>query len=152
MGFTSRAALLVLAAALVLCSGLASAARTKRGHRGGGVVAPASPPLDDEAGRPPAPTGVGGSSSRLGPASICPVRLRARRSTREKACASGNRKVASAPTAPSHGHRRRPPLHMVRRPARGCRRRPPRLMVQRQSATRRGRMRLGSGVVVHLME
>ena len=55
MGFTSRAALLVLAAALVLCSGLASAARTKRGRHGGDVVAPASPPLDDEAGAGPAP-------------------------------------------------------------------------------------------------
>ena len=40
MGIASRATLLVLAA-LVLCSGLASAARTKRGRHGGGIVAPA---------------------------------------------------------------------------------------------------------------
>ena len=54
MGIASRATLLVLAA-LVLCSGLASAARTKRGRHGGGIVAPASPPLDDEVGVAPGP-------------------------------------------------------------------------------------------------
>ena len=54
MGIASRATLLVLAA-LVLCSGLASAARPKRGRHGGGIVAPASPPLDDEVGVAPGP-------------------------------------------------------------------------------------------------
>ncbi|RLN08437.1 protein FAM32A-like [Panicum miliaceum] len=48
MGFTSRATLLVLVA-LVLCSGLESATRTKKGRYDAGVATPASPPLDDEA-------------------------------------------------------------------------------------------------------